>query len=236
MPSARRLDVRLNDALLAAQSPALVLFVANRIAPGEPTCHTTRLRGVESHRLPFRLRSAAMGPGTRLGVFEILGPLGSGGMGEVYRARDTRLGREVALKTLPASFASDPSRLARLRREARILASLSHPNIARLFGLEESDGAPVLVMELVEGRTLAEHLLRGALPVAEALDRARQIAAGLEAAHEKGVLHRDLKPSNIAIDPKGSVKLLDFGLARAPLARRTRSSPREALRRAARRR
>jgi eukaryotic-like serine/threonine-protein kinase len=135
-------------------------------------------------------------------------------MGAVYRARDTRLGRDVALKALPASMAKDPSRLARLRREARILASLSHPHVATLFGLEETDGDTVLVMELVEGQTLHDRLRRP-LPMAEALELARQIAEGLEAAHEQGILHRDLKPENVAVTAKGQVKLLDFGLARA---------------------
>jgi WD40 repeat protein len=155
-----------------------------------------------------------MQPGTRLGVFEVVSPLGAGGMGEVFRARDTRLGRDVALKMLPPSLARDPSRLARLRTEARILASLSHPHIATLYGLEESDGITALVMELVPGQTLAQRLRRGPLPVREAIAVGHQIAAGLEAAHEKGVLHRDLKPSNVALDTKGQAKLLDFGLAR----------------------
>ncbi len=153
--------------------------------------------------------------GTRLGPYEIVAPLGAGGMGEVYRAKDTRLGREVALKTLPEALAATPSRLARLRKEARILASLSHPHVATLFGLEETDGATVLVMELVEGPTLANRLRLGPLGVREALELARQIAEGLEAAHEKGVLHRDLKPGNVALTPKDQVKLLDFGLAKA---------------------
>jgi len=136
-------------------------------------------------------------------------------MGEVYRAQDGKLGREVALKVLPDAFAEDPERLARFQREARTLASLQHPNVAAIFGLEEAGGGRFLVMELVEGADLAQRLTRGPLPVAEAMDIARQIAAGLEEAHEKGIVHRDLKPANIRITPDGRVKILDFGLARA---------------------
>jgi WD40 repeat protein len=153
--------------------------------------------------------------GTRLGAYEVVGLLGAGGMGEVYRARDTRLGREVALKVLPARFAESPARLARLEREARLLAALNHPHIATLYGFEESGGTPALVMELVEGATLAARLERGPLPLGEGLELARQIAEALEAAHEKGILHRDLKPANVRLTGKGQVKLLDFGLAKA---------------------
>jgi eukaryotic-like serine/threonine-protein kinase len=153
--------------------------------------------------------------GTRVGPYEILSWLGAGAMGEVYRARDTKLLREVALKTLPEELARQPARLARLKQEARILASLNHPGIATLHGLEDSDGVPVLVMELVEGESLADRLRRGPLPFREAMAVAHQIALALEAAHEKGVLHRDLKPANIRLTPDGRVKLLDFGLARA---------------------
>src|SRR6185295_19026316 len=134
--------------------------------------------------------------GTRVGPYEIVSWLGAGGMGEVYRARDTTLDREVALKTLPEELAHQPERLARLRQEARILASLNHPGIATVHGLEQSDGGvPVLVMELVEGESLADRLRRGALPLREALRVAHEIAVALEAAHDKGVLHRDLKPA-----------------------------------------
>jgi serine/threonine protein kinase len=133
----------------------------------------------------------ALSAGTRLGGYEILAPLGSGGMGEAYRARDTRLNREVALKILPAAVAGDPSRLQRFQREAQVLASLNHPNIATLYGLEESGPAPALVMELVEGPTLEERIARGAVPLDEAVPIARQICEGLEAAHEKGIIHRD---------------------------------------------
>src|SRR5262245_38227474 len=136
-------------------------------------------------------------------------------MGEVYRATDTRLKRQVALKILPASLATDPDRLARFEREAEVLASLNHPNIAAIHGLEESDGVKALVMELVEGATLADRIAQGAIPLAEALPIAKQIAEALEAAHEQGVIHRDLKPANIKVRPDGTVKVLDFGLAKA---------------------
>lgn len=153
--------------------------------------------------------------GSRLGPYEVLSPLGSGGMGEVYRARDGKLGREVAIKVLPQSFATDPERLARLEREARLLAAVNHPNIAAIYGMEDSTPAKALVLEIVEGPTLQDWLEKGAIPVAEALPIARQIARALEAAHEKGIVHRDLKPSNIKVDPQGTVKVLDFGLAKA---------------------
>src|SRR4029079_8645986 len=156
--------------------------------------------------------------GTRVGPYEIVSWLGAGGMGEVYRARDTTLDRDVALKTLPEELARQPDRLSRLKQEARILASLNHPGIATLHGLEESDrGVPVLVMELVEGEALSDRLRRGPLPVREAVTVAQQIALALEAAHEKGVLHRDLQPANIRRTADGRVKLLDFGLAKAVL-------------------
>ena len=153
--------------------------------------------------------------GTRLGPYEILAALGAGGMGEVYRARDTTLGRDVALKTLPASFAADPERLARFEREAKTLASLNHPHIAQIYGFETAGDTAALVMELVEGEDLAERLKRGPLPMDEALPIARQIAAALEAAHDAGIIHRDLKPANIKVRPDGTVKVLDFGLAKA---------------------
>jgi eukaryotic-like serine/threonine-protein kinase len=161
--------------------------------------------------------------GARLGPYEILSPLGAGGMGEVYRARDTKLGREVAIKVLPELFAADPERLARFDREAQLLASLNHPNIAHIHGLEDSGGMQALVLELVEGETLAERIAGGPIPLAEALGIARQIAAALEAANEKGIVHRDLKPANIKLRPDGKVKVLDFGLAKAMTA--DRSSP-----------
>ncbi|MBI3694479.1 MAG: serine/threonine-protein kinase [Acidobacteria bacterium] len=153
--------------------------------------------------------------GARLGPYEIVAPLGAGGMGEVYRARDARLGRDVALKVLPEVFAKDAERMARFEREAQMLASLNHPNIAALYGLEESGGVRALVMELVEGPTLAERIESGPIPPDEAIPIARQIAEALEAAHEKGIIHRDLKPANVKITGDGAVKVLDFGLAKA---------------------
>src|SRR5437016_2813686 len=153
--------------------------------------------------------------GTRLGPYEILSAIGAGGMGEVYRARDTKLNRDVAMKVLPESFASDRDRLARFTREAQTLASLNHPNIAHIHGLEESNGVRALVMELVEGEDLAAHIARGPIPLDEALPIARQIADALEAAHEQGIIHRDLKPANIKVRTDGTVKVLDFGLAKA---------------------
>ncbi len=153
--------------------------------------------------------------GTRLGPYEITAAIGAGGMGEVYRATDTKLERDVAIKVLPQAFVEDKERLARFEREAKLLAQLHHPNIASIFGLEESGEAPALVMELVEGPTLAERLAEGAIPVSEALPIARQIAEALEYAHERGIIHRDLKPANIKLTGDGQVKILDFGLAKA---------------------
>ena len=153
--------------------------------------------------------------GTRVGTYEVLALLGVGGMGEVYRARDARLNREVALKVLPEQFALDPDRLARFRREAQVVASLNHPNIAGIHGFEEADGVHALVLELVEGPTLADRIGQGPIPLDDALPIARQIAEALEAAHERGIVHRDLKPANIKVRPDGTVKVLDFGLAKA---------------------
>ncbi|MEK7404941.1 MAG: serine/threonine-protein kinase, partial [Acidobacteriota bacterium] len=151
----------------------------------------------------------------RLGPCEILSLIGAGGMGKVYKARDTRLGREVAVKVLPEAFAADPERMARLEREARILASLNHPNIASIFSLEEGDGVRALVMEYVDGPTLDERMARGAVPLEEALPIARQMAEALAYAHERGIIHRDLKPANVKLTADGAVKVLDFGLAKA---------------------
>jgi eukaryotic-like serine/threonine-protein kinase len=152
--------------------------------------------------------------GSRLGLYEILARIGAGGMGEVYQARDTKLGRIVAIKVLPPAFAGDPERLARFQREARMLASLNHPNIATIHGIEESGGMHYLVMELIPGQTLAERLSAGPLDTHEALAIARQLAVALETAHEQGVIHRDLKPANVKVTPDGRVKVLDFGLAK----------------------
>src|SRR5688572_5594239 len=160
-------------------------------------------------------------PGTRLGAYEIRSPLGAGAMGEVYRAVDTRLKRQVAIKLLPTVLAGDPDRLARFQREAEVLASLNHPHIAAIYGLEDADGSKALVMELVEGATLAERIDQGPLPVDEALTVARQIAEALEAAHEQGIIHRDLKPANIKVRDDGTVKVLDFGLAKLADGRAT---------------
>src|SRR5207344_2589248 len=156
----------------------------------------------------------ALVAGARIGPYEILSAIGAGGMGEVYRARDTKLNRDVALKVLPDSFANDPDRLARFLREAQVLASLNHPNIAHIHGLEDSGGVRALVMELVEGEDLSQRIARGPIPLDEALPIARQIADALEAAHEQGIIHRDLKPANIKVTRDGVVKVLDFGLAK----------------------
>ncbi len=153
--------------------------------------------------------------GTRLGSYEILAPVGAGGMGEVYRARDTKLSREIAIKVLSDALARDPEYLARFEREARLLASLDHPNVAGIHGLEESEGVRFLVLELGPGETLAERIAAGPLPLENALEISRQIAEALEAAHEKGIIHRDLKPANVKITPGGRVKVLDFGLAKS---------------------
>src|SRR5512136_1781534 len=170
----------------------------------------------------------SLAPGSRIGPYEVLDLLGAGGMGEVYRARDTQLKREVALKILPADVAGDPDRLARFQREAELLAALNHPHIAQIHGLAETVSAPgaaqdgptpgptrALVMELVEGPTLAERIGQGAVPMAEALPLARQLAEALEYAHEHGIIHRDLKPANVKLTSDGDVKVLDFGLAKA---------------------
>ena len=153
--------------------------------------------------------------GKSLSHYRIIEKLGQGGMGEVFLAEDSHLNRRVAIKVLPDAFARDPERLARFEREAKLLASLSHPNIAAIHGLEKTDGSPFLVMELVEGETLAQRIAKGPLAADEALEVCRQIAEGLECAHEKGIIHRDLKPANVKITPEGKVKILDFGLAKA---------------------
>src|SRR5262245_24885347 len=163
--------------------------------------------------------------GSRIGPYEIKSPLGEGGMGVVFRALDTKLHREVALKLLPDHFADDPERLARFQREAQVLASLNHPNIAQIHGLEDSTAQTCIVMELVEGETLQERLKRGPVPVNEALQIVKQICEALEAAHEKGIIHRDLKPANIKLTKDGAVKVLDFGLARMREAEGAATNP-----------
>ena len=154
-------------------------------------------------------------PGTRLGVYEVTGPIGEGGMGQVYRATDTTLGRQVAIKILPDAVAADGDRVARFEREAKTLAALNHPHIAAIYGFEKSAGMHALVMEFVEGDDLSQRIAHGAIPIDEALLIARQIADALEAAHEQGIIHRDLKPANIKVRADGTVKVLDFGLAKA---------------------
>jgi Tol biopolymer transport system component len=157
----------------------------------------------------------ALAPGQKLGAYEIVAPLGAGGMGEVYRARDTRLGREVAIKALPDAFALDPERLGRFEREAKLLASLNHPNIGSIYGLEVVDGHRYLVLEFIEGETVADVLARGPLPIGETVELCSHVAAALESAHESGIVHRDLKPANVMLTRAGTVKVLDFGLAKA---------------------
>ena len=153
--------------------------------------------------------------GDRIGLYAVTAKIGAGGMGEVYRARDTKLDRDVALKVLPEAFTADPDRLARFEREAKVLASLNHPNIGHIYGLEEAEGTKALVLELVEGPTLADRIADGPIPVDEALPIAKQIAEALEAAHEQGIIHRDLKPANVKVKADGTVNVLDFGLAKA---------------------
>src|SRR5215831_11953540 len=157
----------------------------------------------------------SLAAGVRLGCYEVIDAIGAGGMGEVYRAKDTSLKRTVAIKVLPDSVSADPDRLTRFQREAELLASLNHPNIAQIYGLEKSTATTALVMELVEGPTLADRIGRGPIPLDEALPIAKQIAEALEAAHEQGMVHRDLKPANIKVRDDGTVKVLDFGLAKA---------------------
>ena len=152
--------------------------------------------------------------GDRLAHYDVTALIGEGGMGQVYQATDTKLNRQVALKILPEAFATDPDRLARFQREAQVLASLNHPGIAAIYGVEEQDNTRALVLELVEGPTLADRISKGAIPIDEALQIAKQIAEALEAAHEAGVIHRDLKPANIKVREDGTVKVLDFGLAK----------------------
>src|SRR5215471_40286 len=152
--------------------------------------------------------------GTRLGRYEIRAKIGEGGMGEVYRATDPKLNRDVAIKVLPGTFMNDAERLARFQREAQVLASLNHTNIATIYGVEEENGFRALVMELVKGHTLADRIASGPMPLDDSLVIASQMAGALEAAHERGIIHRDLKPANVKVTPEGTVKVLDFGLAK----------------------
>ena len=161
--------------------------------------------------------------GQTIAHYTITEKIGQGGMGEVYRATDTKLKRDVALKVLPESFTQDPQRMARFTREAQVLASLNHPNIGAIYGLEEEDGVRALVLELIEGEDLSESIARGPIPLEKSLNIALQIAKALEAAHEQGIIHRDLKPANVKITPEGQVKVLDFGLAKAMEKDSTRS-------------
>src|ERR1700682_5454443 len=163
----------------------------------------------------YNFAPMALSSGSQLGPYQILSPLGAGGMGEVYRASDSRLRREVAIKVIPEGTASSPHRLARFAREAQFLAALNHPNIASIYGFEESSSMHALIMELVEGPTLADRIKPGPIPLEDVLPIARQITEALEYAHDRGIVHRDLKPANIKITLDGTVKVLDFGLAKA---------------------
>ena len=192
----------------------------------ESHCGVKQERSVpHSHSAHIIALPLPLTPGTRLGVYEVIASIGAGGMGQVFRARDTKLDRDVAIKILPEAFAHDADRLARFQREAKTLASLNHPNIAGIYGLEESGGMTALVMELVEGDDLSQRIARGAIPLDEALAIARQIAEALEAAHEQGIVHRDLKPANIKLRSDGVVKVLDFGLAKLAQPEATRGHP-----------
>ena len=179
---------------------------------------TDAVHFIETPALDVAAAAFARAPapvGRKVGPYTVLSLLGSGGMGEVYRARDSFLHRDVAIKILPTFIGSDADRRARFEREAHLLAALNHPHIAAIYALEHVDGMPALVLELVEGDTLADRVARGPLPLDEAAALARQITDALEAAHEKGIVHRDLKPANIKVTPDGTVKVLDFGLAKA---------------------
>jgi len=225
VPAWPELETLFHEAL-ARPAAARAAFLAERCA-GRPDLQAQIQAMLHAHDeaasalddTPFAVQSP-LKAGVRLGSYEIVGELGAGGMGEVYRARDSRLQRDVAIKILPAAFTADADRLARFEREARVLAALNHSNIAAIYGIEEGPAEAgrhvrALILELVEGETLADRIARGPVPVADALAIARQIAEALEAAHVKGIVHRDLKPANIKITPGGVVKVLDFGLAKA---------------------
>ena len=204
------------ESLLLAHAAAGSFAQGPAVAGFTPSVGDALLDGAWAEpRLQLPGEHARLSPGQAFGSYRVEGLLGAGGMGEVYRARDRRLGRDVAIKILPRAFKDDPDRLARFEREARVLASLNHPHIGVIYGLEESDGLRALVMEVVEGEDLAQRIARGPISLSEALPLATQIAEALEAAHEQGIIHRDLKPANIRIRPDGVVKVLDFGLAKA---------------------
>ena len=202
-------------ALLARADPELRREVESLLGRQSENLFLDRAAVEASAQSPDDSACPTLSAGTFLGPYRVEGKLGEGGMGEVYRARDTRLKRDVAVKVLPRTFARDTDRCARFRREAELLATLNHPHIAAVYGLEEAGDLTALVLELVEGPTLADRLTEGAVPLDEALAIARQIAEALEAAHEKGIIHRDLKPANIKVRPDGTVKVLDFGLAKS---------------------
>ena len=201
------------DAFLAsacAHDPALRREVESLLAHASPSQSEPQpLTAAEG------LRPPRLSPGFAIGQYQVQSLLDVGGMGEVYRARDTILGRDVAIKILSRDLCSDPSRVARLEREARLLAALNHPHIAAIYGLEDAEGTKALVLELVEGPTLEDRIAQGAIPIDEALRIVKQIAEALEAAHEPGLIHRDLKPANIKVRDDGTVKVLDYGLAKA---------------------
>jgi len=200
------------EALLAAGDAAAAL---SHQWPGVSDSLIAELREASGDARAFEHFSPGLIAGHRLGSYDVVAPIGAGGMGEVYRASDPRLGREVAIKILPRAFTADPERRARFEREARMLAALNHPNIAGIYGIENAGDAPALVLELVDGPTLADRLRTGPLGMDEALAVARQIASALSAAHDKGIVHRDLKPANVKLTASGAVKVLDFGLAKA---------------------
>ena len=202
-------------ALLARADPELRREVESLLGRQSENLFLDRAAVEASAQSPDDSACSMLSAGTFLGPYRVEGKLGEGGMGEVYRARDTRLKRDVAVKVLPRTFARDTDRCARFRREAELLATLNHPHIAAVYGLEEAGDLTALVLELVEGPTLADRLTEGAVPLDEALAIARQIAEAFEAAHEKGIIHRDLKPANIKVRPDGTVKVLDFGLAKS---------------------
>ena len=199
------------EALLGADAADDSLFEQ---WPAAPESLLAELREAASLHRSGTTSSPGLSAGTRVGNYDVVAPLGVGGMGEVYRARDARLGRDVAIKILPRAFTTHPERLARFEREARVLAALSHPHIAAIYGIEEAGTTPALVLELVEGPTLADRITAGRIGVEEALTIGRQIADALSAAHEKGIVHRDLKPANVKVTDAGVVKVLDFGLAK----------------------